>query len=390
MQGEVAAADLEAYKNAGLGVYQLLDQLQNRRAQMLVGGVSPWDASQATQTELFAGWVAYALQTLGDGFLQADYDADARTVGFVPEVTARQIRRFYAEVERWLCQCREAGANPDYRHGVSEIVSLPGWEKVEPCPMAHLQAMVTAARQLGERAAMLLYDVQRSQMTDDQKRELLRIDQLLEGGNTNRERAELLWGGGRLSDELHEEVERNLKRAIHAYFDAGQLAAVPSLIAGYDSQAAAAPAAALPGQSGFDPWCLTDPASRGNWQHDPAARRAIDTLWRFDPQPDRTLAIQREIDAALNAGVLAYATNKQTGQPFGHYFCCPWSAIYQAVDDVTIAGRRIRRGETFTFDVSAEEIAEGLPFKREILVARFSPTSEVDYCNPEEGRHHDD
>ena len=50
----------------------------------------------------------------------------------------------------------------------------------------------------------------------------------------------------------------------------------------------------------------------------------------------------------------------------------------------------MRRGQTFTFDVSAEEMAEGGEFKREILIANFTTTNKVDYCNPEEGGHDDD
>jgi hypothetical protein len=42
-----------------------------------------------------------------------------------------------------------------------------------------------------------------------------------------------------------------------------------------------------------------------------------------------------------------------------------------------------------TFDVSGEELAEGGPFVRRIVLGPFQPTSEVDYCDPE-GGHHDD
>jgi hypothetical protein len=50
-----------------------------------------------------------------------------------------------------------------------------------------------------------------------------------------------------------------------------------------------------------------DPATRGTWQRDPAARRAIDTLWRHDPDPVGTLTIQSEIDAVLAAGAIGPA-----------------------------------------------------------------------------------
>src|SRR5205814_1101486 len=82
-------------------------------------------------------------------------------------------------------------------------------------------------------------------------------------------------------------TENSLRRAIAAYYELGQLLAVPALL---DRPAVSAvPVSArplpLPGQPGFDPWCLTDKQSLPRWKRDPAARRSIDTLWRYDPDP---------------------------------------------------------------------------------------------------------
>ncbi|MHB1568379.1 MAG: hypothetical protein ACYCXW_00015 [Solirubrobacteraceae bacterium] len=139
-----------------------------------------------------------------------------------------------------------------------------------------------------------------------------------------------------------------------------------------------------PGEPGFDPWCLTDPESRRQWQRDPQARRAIELLWRSDPNPQRMVAIQAQIDELRDAGELQYASSR--GRRLGHYYCCPWSPIYQASRSVAIAGRRLATGEQFTFDVSAEELLEGGEFKRELVVGDFSPTGEVDCCDPRADR----
>jgi hypothetical protein len=53
-----------------------------------------------------------------------------------------------------------------------------------------------------------------------------------------------------------------------------------------------------------------------------------------------------------------------------------------------IAGRKLQPMQQFTFDVSAEEMADDGPFKRELLVTQFHPTDRVDYCIP--GQEHDD
>lgn len=104
-------------------------------------------------------------------------------------------------------------------------------------------------------------------------------------------------------------------------------------------------------------------------------------LWRYDPDPAATVGIQAQINAAL-AGrsiVLAAADSREDGQ---YYYCCPWSSIYLVRRPVTIAGQRLRQMQQFTFDVSAEEMAEGGQFIRRLLPGPFHDTSEVDYCDP--------
>jgi hypothetical protein len=41
--------------------------------------------------------------------------------------------------------------------------------------------------------------------------------------------------------------------------------------------------------------------------------------------------------------------------------------------------------QQFTFDVSAEEMAEGGQFTRRLLPGPFHTTSQVDYCDPMSG-----
>jgi hypothetical protein len=149
-------------------------------------------------------------------------------------------------------------------------------------------------------------------------------------------------------------VRASLRRGIGSCYELGQLLAMPALL---DRRALSATPAVgkplpLPGQPGFDPWCLTGPHSRSRWQQDPADRRAIETRWRYDPEPAATVAIQSQIDAAVAAGS---------------------------------AGHQLRTMQEFTFDVSAEEMAEGGQFTRRRLAGPFHPTREIDYCDPAAG-----
>lgn len=52
-----------------------------------------------------------------------------------------------------------------------------------------------------------------------------------------------------------------------------------------------------------------------------------------------------------------------------------------AAQATTLAGTRLRKGQQFAFDVSAEAMARGGQFSRELLVGDFSPTDQIDYCD---------
>lgn len=340
-------------------------------------------ATEQKRTQVLCGWIAFALQTAGDALVEADYAADKNTIGYVPGITLRQAVSFYEEVDDWACNAKEAAANPHFRLDVAAIpTAWPAWVEVEPCPTEHLAAMIQMAERFGQRV-LLLFDPGRK-VESVQEPTVNYIKQLLARGDQRRDRALALWRQGGASQQRHENIEDEVKTAIAAYFVAGQVMAMPELVdaASRREQLADGRKLAVPGQSGFDPWCLTDPQTRPRWQRDRAAKQAIDVLWRYDPNPKATLSIQAEIDAALASGHIAPLD-------IGNYFCCPWAAIYQVVNPLTIGGKRLRRGNTFTFDVSAEEMMEGGRFKREILVANFVTTNEIDYCNPEAGGHDD-
>jgi hypothetical protein len=384
MHGEVSADTVEAYRRAGGVAYQDMTDAEQLRASLAASGAGLWGASPAQASRLLCAWNAFALQTLGDELVEADYRANPRTKGFLPPVTAEQAAAFLGEVEQWSSRARRAADDSTYdiTAEVALPVPLPGWVKVEPCPRPHLDAMLAAARAMRGRAEAALADFIRADPPQGREGAAARRrGRAVEAGSVVAY-GEALWSPD-ASGPVHERVENSLRRGIAAYYELGQLLAMPVLAD--RPQVSAVPVAArplpLPGQAGFDQWCLTDPRSRARWQRDPAARRAIETLWRYDPDPAATLAIQSQIDAAAAAGAVADETHR------GHkyYSCCPWSSIYQVRQPVTIAGKQLRPVQEFTFDVSAEEMGEGGEFTRRLLLGPFHPTTKIDYCDPSDG-----
>lgn len=394
--GEVSAETLEAYRRAGLAVHELHADTDRRMEELKTAGSTTWSATPATQAERAFTWNAFVLQTLGDEFLDADYRLNPSTAGFVPRVTSEQIMSFYSGVAGWFSLARQAQSNSAYQADVDLPASLPAWTEVEPCPASHMEGMLAATRILRTHAEAEMAGVEEVAPPPEHERALRLLRERLAAANARAEYAERLWAS-KPPPDLHEQIEVQAKDALATYFELGQLAAMPALADPERQKAREAERRARRATSPRrrrsrgqdDPWVLTDPGTLARWRRDPSARAAIEYMWANDPDPARTLAIQREIDDAIDRGDVDYATSP-SGAPVGPYYCCPWAPVYVAKRDVTIAGTRIRPLQQFTLDVSAEEIPEGGEFKREILIATFTPTEEVDYCDPRRGGHDDD
>lgn len=280
LSGEVSAETLDAYRRAGLGVYDLLAGAEAERSAL--AGTSAGDVRDATRCFLLCTWNAFALQTLGDAFVDADYEADPRTVGFVPPITKEQALGFYGEVEAWLGRGEQARVDPDVSLPLALPAELPAFVEVEPCPSEHLQAMLAAARTLGEHAETAIFDAER--LPGAGARELAELRALLASAANAAGYATRLYGDGDVSQELHERIEQSVKEALGAYYLAGQLAAMPELVGRRPvpvSVTGAGRRLAGPGEPGFDPWCLTDPhtPSAGSATPGPGTRSSCCGRW---------------------------------------------------------------------------------------------------------------
>lgn len=394
LRGEIPADALEAYYRGGTTVFALLAQGQEGREARRAAGVTPWTSPPAVQAELLCVWNAMVLQTLGDRYLETDYEDSPSTIGYVPRVTAAQALACYGQVEGWLSRASQAQLDEAYRLDVALHAELPSWGEVEPCPRPHLAAMLAAVRAIREQATTALAALDDETLLAMQRAGVQRLRAMHADATTKADYAESLWGPD-APEAVHERVEGHLKAALEGFYRFGQFLAMPRLL---DRPAPGPAPAALVGGAGVahlasvappDAWLLTDAPTRESWHRDRKAQKAIRALWTYDPASNLTCAIQAEIDAAFVRGDIGYAVGRG-GQRLGHYFCCPWSSVYVVNRPVTIDGTRLRTLQQFTFDVSAEEVAGGGAFKRALLMGPFETTTRIDYCDPEEGGHDDE
>ncbi len=409
--GEVSADTLEAYRRASLAVYDALEHSETHRQSAVTEGKNAWTLPKSTQAEMLCTWNAFVLQTLGDRFLDADYEGDPHTVGFVPAITSDQILSFYTQVEGWLNRAQQAHFNPDYKLDVAVPAAVPAWSEVEPCPNAHLVGMLEAMRAVRDHTdAALLFLNDSPPQTDEQTKSANQIRQIHASAQTKARYAEDMMNGNP-SRDVHERVEEHVKEAVESYYLLGQLLAMPELALKVKQPPKPLPAPPMSppptpfytpspnlyapqiaqlapsGAANFDMWCLTAPEAKGKFQQDREAVRAIKTLWQLDPDPRRTIEIQNEINAALARGDIGFALDKW-GKKLGHFFCAPWGSVYVAKRSITIGGTRMMTMQQFIFNVTCEGVNLGAPFEREIMTGNFTPTVKFEYGDPNEAPDH--
>ena len=393
-----------------------MDHSEAHRARATEEGKNAWTLQAATKAEILCTWNAFVLQTLGDRFLEADYEGDANTVGFVPAITSDQILRFYTQVEGWLNRAQQAHYNPSYKLDIYVPAELPPWSEVEPCPNAHLFGMLEAMRAVRDHTQAALTFLNDSPPQNDvQEKQRDRIRQQHASAMTKARYADDMMSGNP-SREIHELVEEHVKDAIEKFYLLGQLLAMPELadqlqqtqppVNPIRPQAQFSPppytpaytpsptlfggpiqSLAGPQDASFDMWCLTDPTALPKFRDDREAVRALKNLWSLDPNPRRTLEIQAEINAALRRGDISYATDHY-GKKLGHFFCAPWAPVYQVHHPVMIDNQRLRTMQQFIFNVTCEGVNLGAPFEREIMTGNFTPTTKFEYGDPNEAPDH--
>lgn len=387
IQGEVPADTLEAYQRAGNAVYDLLKQVEDHRLSLKIQGLNPWQFDTATQTQFLCAWNAFVLQSVGDQLLQADYRADPATIGYVPPMTAEQALNFYNQVGKWLSRAHQASNNPTYRLDVPLPADLPVWGEEKPCPNSHLDGMISATKLIRTHTEAAIAGFESDTIASEHQTALNQIHQLLASATSEAEYAEQLWAP-RLAQVVHEKVEQHARTALEQYYRLGQILAMPQLLdrkhstqtskTAFSDQASRLP---LPGEAGFDRWCLTDPVVRDDPNRPSDTEAAIALIWKYDPDPEKTLAIQSEINGALERRDIDYATDR-FGDRLGHYYCCPWAPIYVVKHPVTIANRHLCTFQEFTLEISAEAVPKGGEFQRKLLVGSFQPVEDMEYCSP--------
>lgn len=355
LRGEVSAADLEALRAAGLEAHDLVLALDERRSG------DPWALPRHHQIADLCAWCAYALQTLADRVIEADYAAKPATIGYLPRATAASVRAALGEVSEWLSRARQAEANPSYALDVFVPRALPRLIAGR-ATRAELVALREAAATLQAHTILRLTAVD-EYTTPGREAQLARLKQMQAAAASALEYAERLWRRD-MPDAVLPVVAAQVLSALEQLYLAGQLLAMPSLLDDAPVEESMPAVPPLPGEPGFDQWRLTDPQQAGRLRVAFHSAHQLAELWERDPDPARTLAIQTEIDRALEQGHVQRLPPGST-QLAELTRRCPWPPAYVALETVDIAGTHIDAFHPFTLVVGEEQGR----FRRALVVA---------------------
>lgn len=117
----------------------------------------------------------------------------------------------------------------DDRSGTADDLGRTQSGEVEPCPRAHLSAMLAAAQAIRERAEAALGDLT-GNIPDGHAADGAR---LRHAAVTTTGYARDRYGGS-IDTRLHADIEARLDHALQLYYRLGQVAAMPSLVPALD------------------------------------------------------------------------------------------------------------------------------------------------------------
>lgn len=231
-RGDVPVEEVRTLLQGGGGAYEDILAADRLRTELISAGLTPTTMSPAESGQLLCAWVAYALQSLAEAFVEAEEQPGSlHRAGFITQVTSEQIRLLANEVPTWIGRARRASTDPGYDVAAETPLpaDFPGWVRVEPCPTSHLVAMHSAASTMFDRLQLAAADFERSVAGADTLLNQLRglVAQLQVQLD-----ATPVTAMGSLGARDHEATEAVLRDTVTRCFTLGQLMSRPRLLRG--------------------------------------------------------------------------------------------------------------------------------------------------------------
>lgn len=382
LHGEVSDANIRGYLRAASQIEDVWQQIDDRLATSLAQGIAPWEAYQQLGSPLAFIRAARAHQVFVKALLEADAAADPSTAGYLPQVTYDQADALCHQIQPDLQRAVAALSDPHFVADVALPQVLGPRVEAEgaPCPLAHLQGMIAATREVREWAAGLVAQyhlaVQHAEkpVPASIPTHISTLQgKLAQGDSQLRFGVDLVGqiSQGEATSQLHEEAEDSLWSALQTFFLINQAVALPELLS-RQSHTTRREVNAPQKQSSYhdrrihpaDLWRIAAPSARNELRG---------TTFGTDEMEEMC----EKMGGVLSAGAQQYLDESEEAKQRDEIYLVsamansPFEPLYRARRTLTIADADIPAGYEFHWDFHRGHIE---------MKSRFTRVSDWQEC----------
>ncbi len=357
IRGEVSDANIQGYLRAASQIEDIWQQVDDKVAALIAQGATPWEAYAQMRYPLAYIRAARAYQVFVRELLAADAAYDPQTAGYLPRVTYDQANALSHQIQPCLQNAIATLNNPTSEGEIALPLKLGPRIETEgqPCPIAHLQGMIAASREVREWAAGLIAQYAQAvlqtavpvpaeittHLTELQARLVQADSQLRFGtdlvGQVSQQGATL---------QLHEEAENSLWNALQNFFLLNQAVALPGLLH-------ARPVAPTGFQQQGPRRAYHDIRIRPDDLWRVAAPSAVSEMRGTRFGTNEMNEVCKKMGGVLSAGAQQYldeaeaALQRDDVQIIAAMANCPFEPLYRARRDLDIANTHVPAGYEF-------------------------------------------
>lgn len=374
LRGEVSDAAIQGYLRGACQVAELWQQVDDRIAALLKQGVPPWEAYHQLRFPILFIRAARTIAVFVQALLDADAAFDPYTVGYLPRITYNQAEALGQQLQPLLQQTLTALSDPAYVPGVRlPLVLGPRIENDgRPCPVAHLEGIISAAREVHEWAVGLIaqYEQTVTQASEPAPAEIAAHIALLHTRLAQAE-SQLQFGmdfagqvtQGEAPPDIHMQAETYLWEALQSCFMLNQAVAAPELLQTDRGRSVTERQGQAIGPyrdapiAPDDLWRVAAPSARSQLQGTTFGEDEMQRMWR-------------RMGGVLSVGVQRYLDEVESAVARGDVVLiaamanCPYDPIYRTQRALIIAGVSIPQDDEFHWDFHQDHLTFTRRFDR--------------------------
>ena len=352
IRGEISDSSVQGYLRAASQIEEIWQQVDEKLAQSISQGATPWEAYAHLRYPLAFIRAARTYQVFVQELLAADAAFDPRTAGYLPPITYDQANAFCSQIQSALQYAIAALGDPAYIPDTPMPLILgPRIENEgRPCPVTHLQGIISATREVRAWAAGLLaqYENTIHYITTPVPVEITAHITALQGllaQADSQARFGTDFAGqvtqGQATPEMHMQAEDYLWKALQSYFLLNQAVAMPELLRRGQSPTT------IPGAptstsgvyrdlriSPEDLWRYAAPSARSELHGTEFGTQAMEGMWR-------------RMGGILSAGAQQYLDEVAAAEARGDVYMvaamasCPYEPIYRTRRVLPLVGASV-------------------------------------------------